>query len=138
MKKEVLCPLPFIQLNLYPGGGVLPCCLLSHYPVGNVNKEEIQDIWNNEKMQNLREEFISGNIKTCKNQIGTYKCYERHQHLQKEIEVKKRQDNFIKRLDVRLNGKCNLECIMCEVWTYPNDTYNEDNFWDNANKEIFP
>jgi cyclic pyranopterin phosphate synthase len=42
-----------------------------------------------------------------------------------------------KRLDVRLNGKCNLQCVMCDVWSQPNGVYNQSDFWQYGRKEIF-
>jgi cyclic pyranopterin phosphate synthase len=43
-----------------------------------------------------------------------------------------------KRLDLRLNGKCNLQCIMCDVWQQPNGIYTEENFWKYGRESIFP
>jgi MoaA/NifB/PqqE/SkfB family radical SAM enzyme len=40
--------------------------------------------------------------------------------------------------DLRLNGKCNLECIMCRVWLGDNGRCNETTFWNDGPKEIFP
>src|SRR5262249_21056328 len=35
-------------------------------------------------------------------------------------------------------GRCNLECIMCDVWSGPNGVYDEAGFWDYAPERLFP
>ena len=42
------------------------------------------------------------------------------------------------RFDVRLNGRCNLQCVMCGVWKQPNGLYNESDFWTIGPTDIFP
>lgn len=46
----------FRQLNIYSDGTVIPCCEDVHgrYPLGNVKKESLKELWNSSKMQNLR------------------------------------------------------------------------------------
>lgn len=43
-----------------------------------------------------------------------------------------------RRLDVRLNGQCNLQCIMCDVWKQPNRVYDNSSFWTEGPSSIFP
>ena len=42
------------------------------------------------------------------------------------------------RLDVRLNGRCNLECVMCDVWRQPNGLYDGSDFWTWGPEHLFP
>ena len=39
---------------------------------------------------------------------------------------------------MRLNGRCNLQCVMCEVWKQPNGLYDQSDFWKKGPTEIFP
>ncbi|MDD5193318.1 MAG: radical SAM protein [Candidatus Nanoarchaeia archaeon] len=58
-------------------GEVVPCCfdMNNHLLLGNVLKEGVKDIWNNEKYQNLRKMILENksNIPLCKDCPGTNK-----------------------------------------------------------------
>ncbi len=48
---------------IHHDGNVFPCCYMWRgEPLGNVNQQELTQIWNNEKMQRLRRAHIDGNI----------------------------------------------------------------------------
>ncbi|MCY4524253.1 MAG: SPASM domain-containing protein [Halobacteriovoraceae bacterium] len=136
--ESCFCPTPFASIVLRPNGDVNPCCLLKHYVIGNVKKNSIKDIINSTKAKKLRKEFLTNNIQTCKANIKVIKCHKWDGHLINEIEKKEYLKEGLKKIDVRLNGKCNLECIMCEVWKQENGTYTEENFWKEARERIFP
>jgi radical SAM protein with 4Fe4S-binding SPASM domain len=71
------CSEPFKRLTLRSNGDVLPCC--SFYAVdlvvGNWKKNSLKEIWNNEKMRELREIHKNGDYTkniVCKNCIQNY------------------------------------------------------------------
>lgn len=71
------CSEPFKRLTLRSNGDVLPCC--SFYAVdlvvGNWKKNSLKEIWNNEKMQELRQIHKNGDYTKniiCKNCIQNY------------------------------------------------------------------
>jgi len=53
-----VCPQPFYSLNICANGDVYPCCQFDTYSkelcVGNINENSIIDIWNGNKLKNLR------------------------------------------------------------------------------------
>ncbi|MDR2198482.1 MAG: radical SAM protein [Deltaproteobacteria bacterium] len=51
-----LCPQPFQRLLVRHNGDVLPCCDLSalDFPVGNVRRSSLAEIWEGEKMKGFR------------------------------------------------------------------------------------
>ena len=51
---------PHVQAD----GTVVPCCqdVNAVYPIGNINKQSLGEIWNSEKMIKLREKHIDGNL----------------------------------------------------------------------------
>jgi radical SAM protein with 4Fe4S-binding SPASM domain len=51
------CILPFIHLSTRVNGSVAPCCR-SMETLGNVQESSIEEIWNNERMQQLRQQFL--------------------------------------------------------------------------------
>jgi len=69
--KKFHCPEPFKRMTVRPNGDVLPCC--SFYavdiPVGNWKNNTLTEIWNSEKMKNIRRTHKKGDyysIKACK------------------------------------------------------------------------
>jgi cyclic pyranopterin phosphate synthase len=135
---EEFCPIPFLQLQLNPMGSVSACCFSGEVPVGTVPSQGIQEIWNGEKMQAWRKEFLEGNIRTCRAPIDTFQCHKNYRHLIPNVELKEIQSHGPRRLDLRFNGKCNLQCQMCDVWKQPNGIYDSSDFWVVGPTEIFP
>jgi radical SAM protein with 4Fe4S-binding SPASM domain len=143
--KKSVCPFPFYQLFLNPNGKVAPCCYLSQetsedlpYHVGDIKDSSLEEIWNSEKMRELRRQFIEGNPKICEKYIGINRCNLIRKDLLEGIELSETPPFPMKKLDLMLNGKCNLECTMCDVWKMPNDVYSKNGFWEEGPKKIFP
>jgi MoaA/NifB/PqqE/SkfB family radical SAM enzyme len=136
---EGFCYYPFAQMLLQPTGAVSPCCWNQQYSLGNVPEQTLEQIWNGEPAQNLRREFLEGKPRSCKTQMDHIGC---HRYSRRDFsdlfELKVKQSAGPRRLDLRLNGKCNLECVMCDVWSQPNGIYDESSFWKNGPTEIFP
>jgi MoaA/NifB/PqqE/SkfB family radical SAM enzyme len=134
---ENFCPLPFTHLFLYPTGKVNPCCE-SNYLLGNMKESTVEEIWNGKPLQALREEFLSGNIKTCAHQVKYKQCHLDNERLLRHTDPSVIQKNTVQSFDFILNGKCNLECVMCPIWTLPNQVYDSTTFWDEGQETIFP
>lgn len=135
--KSVFCPAPFIQLLLDPKGHISPCCWMQDYHLGKIQNHSLKDIWNGEALQKLRNEFLTGDIITCKKMIDHIQCHKKFERFIKDLELKDTITFPPKRLDLRLQGKCNLACKMCQVWQEPNDTYTEANFWTESENTVF-
>jgi len=137
--KGAFCNYPFTQLLLQPTGVVSPCCWNQEIVLGKIPENSLMEIWNGEKIQSLREEFLKGMPVSCATQISHIGCHEWSQReepweLDRDVIQKKGPQRF----DLRLNGRCNLECVMCDVWEQPNGLYNESDFWKEGPKTIFP
>lgn len=136
--RDSFCPIPFLQLQLNPRGFVSACCFSGEHKVGDIQKESLAEIWNGPEMQKWRQEFITGDIKICESAMKNFECHKMYTHLNSEASLEIIQPNWPRRLDLRLNGKCNLECIMCDVWRQPNGLYDSSQLWSNGPTEIFP
>ncbi|MCO4794017.1 MAG: SPASM domain-containing protein [Bacteriovoracaceae bacterium] len=136
--KIKICPLPFSQLSLHSSGKVTPCCWLYDYEVGNVKDSSLEEIWNSQKMQNLRSEFLDGNPITCRSSIDKAQCNFHQMDLDEYVTLERELPLPMLKLDLMLGGKCNLECIMCNNWRDPNGTFTEENFWSEARNKVFP
>lgn len=106
--------------------------------VGDIKNQTLEEIWNSEKMQLLRRELLSGNPVICKRQIQASKCNLIRKDLIENIELKEIMPFPMVRLDMMLNGQCNLECVMCGVWKTPNGVYTQNEFWEEGRENIFP
>jgi cyclic pyranopterin phosphate synthase len=96
------------------------------------------DAWNSPKMQKLREEFLTDNIRMCKSRMHNMACHKEFEHLRAICSWEVLQEKPPVRLDLRLNGQCNLSCVMCDVWKQPNGLYDESFIWRDGPEMIFP
>lgn len=133
------CPLPFTQLCMNNDGTINPCGGL-HHPLGNINEQSLHEIWNGEKAKEFRESILDGSYKFCGKVKENFSCnlYNEPLKVNESFELSAEPRHGIKRLDLDLNAKCNLECIMCDSWKGDNGTYTDENFWIDARKNIFP
>lgn len=54
-QKRQVCPLPFFMLGIFPNGDVEPCdTIYKPVIIGNVNKNTLWDIWNDQKLRNFQ------------------------------------------------------------------------------------
>lgn len=60
----VACNVPWEKVCVTWDGEVVPCChdYDKKYPLGNVKTQNLAEIWNGERMQRLRKEFISNDV----------------------------------------------------------------------------
>lgn len=64
-EKKSLCLWPWKSLFITSQGDVSPCCIIADPNIsnlGNINSDSMQDIWNNEKYQKIREQLLSGRV----------------------------------------------------------------------------
>ncbi|MDB3873563.1 SPASM domain-containing protein [Pelagibacteraceae bacterium] len=64
-KKEFCCPQLWQRMFVHPDGVVTPCCNDSfrELKMGNINKNSIEEIWQNKKYQNIRKLHLEGKMK---------------------------------------------------------------------------
>ena len=70
--KDVVCLMPWLHMHIWPNGNTFPCCMSDSSEVfGNVYKEDINKLINNEKFKELRRQMLNGEKpKAC------MRCYE--------------------------------------------------------------
>ena len=120
---DTFCPLPWMHLHINPAGDVLPCCAGdTNYPLGNIDQDNLVDIYNNKKFQKLRQGLLTGkHPKECqhcwvneKNGIRSLRLV----HNENYQILKPRNDGLVDQfnpttLDIRINKVCNLKCRSC-------------------------
>jgi len=123
---------------LQPTGGIGPCCYHFGYSLGNLQTADMAEIWNGARMRKLRREFLEGNIRICKSRMHNLACHKNFDSWGQEVAPREIMPEPPRRLDVRLNGQCNLSCVMCDVWQQPNGRYDQTSFWQEGPRDIFP
>ena len=127
-ESKTFCIAPWLSIHTWPDGKTFPCCLWnSGDPVGNINNESLEQIWNNDKMKQTRTAMVKGEkISACQ------RCY----HLEETEDESYRQrinkdhwdkihyidstdaDGNLKIMnlhlwDIRISNFCNFKCRSC-------------------------
>jgi radical SAM protein with 4Fe4S-binding SPASM domain len=129
-KNKSFCMLPWIHLHAYPDGRAYPCCFsFDPFPVGDLNKQSLKEVWEGDKMKQLRKNMLKGvTSREC------VKCYEQEEsgffslrlssnkHFGHNISLVENTtpegdaDFMIKYWDIRFSNLCNMACRSCGTW----------------------
>lgn len=141
LNPEGFCVVPFTNLILEPDGSVGVCRHKgTEFTIGHIKDNTISEIWNNHFIKRWRSEFLKGRPQICAQEIPHMHCNlcPHNNELLDEVVFSEHQDRPFIKLTANFNGRCNLQCQMCHVWKMPNGLYDEINFWEPAQNEIFP
>lgn len=131
MHSKTYCPLFWSHQFIDGTGRVKPCCRFATREFSNINDTPINKIFNNDRMELLRQNSLNGvSIPGCQ------RCYTEEDSgkkslRQRQIEHKQINDsvNFdnpnIKYLELALSNDCNLACRMCDS-RYSHRLYDEE------------
>ena len=60
IESDTFCILPWIHLHAYPDGRAYPCCFaFDPYPVGNLNKNSLAEVFNGDRMKEIRNRMLN-------------------------------------------------------------------------------
>ncbi len=122
------CLMPWIHLHIGDDGIAKACCV-ANIPFGNINKQEVKEIWDSKAIQSLRSTFKAGKIdKRCAN---CYKLEESGATSIRQETHKKFKDTPLNfetptpiYFDIRFSNVCNLKCRSC--WHGASSSWFED------------
>lgn len=124
---KVFCVAPWLSLNINQNGSVQPCCN-ANLSFGNILRDNIETIWNNESIKKFRE----GMVERVPQEACRF-CYEKELSGQKSLrevfnesffeegkqfiydtndDYSVNEFGFI-HWDVKLSNKCNFKCRTC-------------------------
>ncbi len=133
------CTQPWFNLFLHNSGRIQPCCMNST-SIGNILKHDINDIWNGEKIKQIRKSILARDYASAGCKTGCPIRYQLEQESnicsfpqdwgstsvvdkQFEMNFKRLIDNLEHRLidannlplyvDIQPTEACNMACIMC-------------------------
>lgn len=112
--QPVICHAPFKNLYFGTNGNVVACCLNRSHVLGHYPDQKISDIWNGEKMENLRQSLknfdLSAGCFHCQNRIES-RNFDAVEALL--YDVIPRNKKYPTSMEFELSNECNLNCIMC-------------------------
>lgn len=135
--RKSFCMAPFSQMLLAPTGDFFPCCYHFGHRLGKID-QPVNELWNGSKMRKLRREFLTGDVRICRSRIANLACHQEFEYWQQQVTPQEIMPDPPVRLDIRLSGQCNLQCIMCDVWQQPTDRYDESWLWSDGPEKLFP
>jgi len=128
MSSDVFCMIPWIHMHAFPDGRAYPCCLgeMDH-PIGNLKKDSMKTVWNDEPYRNMRTNMLEG--KSCKECTRCYeqekngftstrlshnKYFGHHIGLVDQTKADGTVEDFkLRYYDVRFSNLCNFSCRTC-------------------------
>jgi radical SAM protein with 4Fe4S-binding SPASM domain len=140
MDSDVFCIIPWISMHGQPGGKAYPCCLSEvNYPIGDLNKETMEEAWNSDVYKNMRKNMLEE--KPCKECTRCYeqeasgfvsmrnslnKNFGQHVALAEATKPNGHVDEFkLRYYDVRFSNLCNMSCRTCGSM-FSSSWYGED------------
>lgn len=113
-----VCPSPFLYAHISANGDVHTCCpMYIKFPIGNIYKKSIGDIFNSERAQKLRQKILNNDYSFCKAQL----CNNGSDSMPYECLYLNRREGFNKIMSgpsiVRFahDYECNIHCITCRT-----------------------
>lgn len=126
---KVFCMAPWVSINNNPNGDIQPCCIARDATFGNLYKDAIEDIWNNDKYKDFRKRMLndekSPECQRCYKEeewgnTSNYRKYwnELYSSKYNQLIEETRDDGSLNimnlyRWDFRFSNMCNLSCVGC-------------------------
>jgi len=126
---SVICLMPWIHTHIWPNGDAFPCCMSDTKEIfGNVHKESLNDLMNNDNYKTIRKQMINGEKPSAcsrcyeledtadswtlrKNSLQSFK---KHLPYVNETNDDGSINDFKMRyLDIRFSNLCNMKCRTC-------------------------
>ena len=127
---KTFCMMPWLHLHAFPDGRAYPCCFaLDQYPVGDLNKDSMETVFNSKDMKKMRLNMLDD-----KPSRQCTKCYDQeksgffslrlssNKHFGHNIGMVDNTngdgsaDFVIKYWDIRFSNLCNMACRSCGTW----------------------
>jgi radical SAM protein with 4Fe4S-binding SPASM domain len=138
-ESKSFCMLPWVHQHAYPDGRVYPCCFAEYsHPVGNLKKNTMREVWNQEDYKEIRRLMLEDKpVKQCT------KCYEQegngfssmrydanrnYGHNISDVDKTSPDGTHpefkIRYWDVRFSNLCNFRCRTCSP-VFSSNWYND-------------
>lgn len=143
---------PFTGLATREDGAICACC--RSHPVGNIQDNTLEEIWNNDTMQRIRRQVLNDErpkecepcfsledqgVESLRMRHISGKIPEARINLYPHTELKEVMPFEIPTMELKLNNLCNLKCRMCHPMdsTSWNDWSEVKEFYKNENNIMY-
>jgi len=150
-QSKTFCMLPWVHMHAFPDGRAYPCCLSEYWhPVGDLRKNTMQEIWNQDAYKTMRQNMLTN--KQCKE---CTKCYEQEangffsmrydsnrnyghhiEEVDKTLPDGTHPEFKIRYWDVRFSNLCNFSCRTCGP-IFSSNWYNDHVKLYNRKPDVF-
>ncbi len=127
---DTFCMLPWLHLHAFPDGRAYPCCFaLDQYPVGDLNKDSMETVFNSKDMKKMRLNMLddkpSRQCTKCYDQeksgffslrLSSNKHFGHNISMVDNTQLDGLADFVIKYWDIRFSNLCNMACRSCGTW----------------------
>ena len=149
---KTFCMHPFTGLATREDGAICVCC--RSHPVGNIQFQSLEEIWNNKTMQRIRKQVLSGErpkecepcfsledqgVESLRMRHIAGKIPEARINLYPDTPLLEVMPFEIPTMELKLNNLCNLKCRMCHPMdsTSWNDWSEVKEFYKKENNIMF-
>ncbi len=116
-----LCYAPSVNLNFEQNGNATACCYNRRFILGRYPKDSLQDIWNGDRVQELRELLrnndLSKGCQLCEEQLlaGNFSGLRARSFDRVVDHPQAKTSNALmpRIMEFEISNTCNLECVMC-------------------------
>lgn len=115
---EPYCLMPWIHLHI-ANNGVAKACCVANIPLGNINEENLEEIWHGAAINSLRQKFLKGEpdkrCAQCIHREAAGGKSIRQETFEKfpDIQIPDNQPNTPIYFDIRFSNVCNFRCRTC-------------------------
>ena len=119
------CIQPFNRIEIYENGDVYNCCppFINYYSIGNIYQNSFDEIWNGEKVKELRKKILNGDFSLCSD-LCNRKNNEDAVLCTSEI-----VDEYPVEISISSDNACNVRCKICRDEHFKTP-YNKSNLED--------
>ena len=126
MQSKTFCMHPFTGLATREDGAICACC--RSHPVGFIDKQSLEEIWNNDTMQRIRRQVLNNErppecepcfsledqgVESLRMRHIAGKIPEARINLYPNTPLQEIMPFEIPTMELKLNNLCNLKCRMC-------------------------
>ncbi|MCD7779372.1 MAG: radical SAM protein [Candidatus Gastranaerophilales bacterium] len=128
----MFCSQPFNRIEIYENGDVFNCCppFVNYYSIGNIFKSSFDEIWNGDKVKELREKLLKEDFSLCADICNRKFSTEENNHGY-TVSV----NEYPEEISISSDNTCNVCCRICREHNYTTkfnkETLNEEveNIW---------
>lgn len=115
--KKTICYAPITNMHFRFNGDVNACCFNKNLSFGNISKSSLNEIWNSQKANKLRNYIEDYNLcngcNFCQKQIEAENFEGLYAQIFDPIPMYVQNKSYPTSMTFEINNTCNLECIMC-------------------------